>query len=325
MLSRHFLRSKVLQVLYASTTDGADVATADKRFKYHINRLNNLGTLQLAMLTQLMEVANKMFDEGTRKFRPTTEDLNPNRRFGENMFIARLADNLDFRRHCDDIHEHWEDEEDNFRRIFTAFRATDTYKAYLESPVTFEEDQAFALQAFKYVINDEQLREVVFNQSLLWEDDFDQIAQYNFMMLKALDSTFDEATPVPLMHDVRNEMDIEAFKFANNLLINSIKQREETKQLIIDHLSVGWEFDRVAFMDVMLIDMAVAELTECPSIPERVTIDEYIELAKEYSTSKSKLFINGILDKITIVLRSQGRIQKSGRGLIDPEFKYNED
>ena len=79
----------------------------------------------------------------------------------------------------------------------------------------------------------------------------------------------------------------------------------------------GWEFERVALMDILLIDMAVAEFIACPSIPEKVTIDEYIELSKEFSSERSKLFINGILDKLVLELRSQGKIKKSGRGLLN--------
>ena len=152
----------------------------------------------------------------------------------------------------------------------------------------------------------------------------DQIAQYNFMMLKALDDTLDEATPIRLMNDERYDKDVDAYEFARHLLLATLRHRDEVEAMIRKNLR-GWDFDRVASMDVLLLNMAVAELTEFPSIPEGVTVDEYIELSKEFSTERSRLFINGIIDKFIIELRSAGRINKSGRGIIDPSLLDNLD
>ena len=173
-------------------------------------------------------------------------------------------------------------------------------------------------------MNDENLLDHIYPQSLWWEDDFDQIAQYNFMMLKALDETMDESTTLPRIYDARNEKDAEAFEFARQLLLVVMRHENDVEGMVRKHLK-GWEYERVANMDLLLLNMAIAELTSCPSIPERVTIDEYIELSKEFSTERSKLFINGILDKLIIELRSAGRIVKTGRGLAVPGFEDDED
>ena len=198
------------------------------------------------------------------------------------------------------------------------------YKTYLASEQTFANDQQFALKVFKYLMNQDALRDLIQSQSLLWEDDYDQIAQYNFMMLKALDDTLDEATPIRLMNDERYDKDVDAYEFARHLLLATLRHRDEVEAMIRKNLR-GWDFDRVASMDVLLLNMAVAELTEFPSIPEGVTVDEYIELSKEFSTERSRLFINGIIDKFIIELRSAGRINKSGRGIIDPSLLDNLD
>ena len=159
-------------------------------------------------------------------------------------------------------------------------------------------------------MNRESLRAVVGERSLLWEDDFDQIAQYNFMMMKTLtEEEFDEAMVWPMMYDKREGKDEADMDFARQLLRDTMATREEAEELIKSHLQ-GWEFDRVSRMDVLLINMAVAELTGCSTIPEKVTVDEYIELSKEFSSERSKLFINGILDKLIVELRSKGRIKK---------------
>lgn len=325
MLSRHFLRSKVLQTVYAVHADPVDNVVAEKNFRHIISRFNDLGTLQLSAMVHFVEVAATVIDEAQHKYLPTEAERNPNRRLPNNFFIQKLAANYDYRHHCKESNVNWGGVEydEMFRQAYSAFAKLPDYSEYLNSEQTFESDQQFALKVFKYVMNYELLRDNLFSQSLLWEDDFDQIAQYNFMMLKALDDTLDESTVIPLMSDERIQKDVEALGFARQLLLVTLRHSQEVEDMIRSHLK-GWEFERVAGMDVLLLNMAVAELTEFPSIPERVTVDEYIELSKEFSTERSKLFINGILDKFIIELRSAGRINKSGRGLLDPSIEEEE-
>ena len=321
MLSRHFLRSKVLQAVYASMIDPVDIPIAERNFKHHINRLNDLGTIQIAALVHLVEVAGQIMTEAQHKYLPTEEERNPNLRLPNNTFVNRLADNYDVRHHIEESKVNWSrvEYDEAFRQAYLSITRLAEYKSYLTSAPTFENDQQFALKVFKLLMNQEALRDLIQSQSLLWEDDYDQIAQYNFMMLKGLDNPLAEAPLVPLMHDERYDKDVDAFEFAHHLLLVTLHHRDEVEALIRKNLR-GWDFDRVANMDVLLLNMAVAELTEFPSIPEGVTVDEYIELSKEFSTERSRLFINGILDKFIIELRSAGRINKSGRGLIDPDL-----
>ena len=326
MLSRHFLRSKVLQTVYAVQADPVELAVAEKNYKHQILRLNDLGTYQISALVHFAEVAETMIDEAQHKYLPTESERNPNRRLPNNVFLRRLADNYDYRHHCKESNVNWGGVEydEMFRQAYVAFIKLPDYAEYLSSEESFAEDQQFALKLFKYLMNYEPLRDNLFSQSLLWEDDFEQIAQSNFMMLKAFDEKFDEAALIPLMHDDRVEKDVEAFEFSRLLLLATLRHTDEVEAMIRSHLK-GWEYERVAHMDVLLLNMAVAELTSFPSIPERVTVDEYIELSKEFSTERSKLFINGILDKFIIELRSAGRINKTGRGLYDPSFNPDEE
>lgn len=321
MLSRHFLRSKVLQTIYAAQADNMDIVVVDKNFLHNINRLNELGTIQVSALVYFSEMVGIMIDEAQHKFLPTEEERNPNRRLQNNVFLQRLADNYDLRRHSEEFKIKWSGVEydEMFRQAYAAFVKLPDYKEYLASRESFENDHQFVLKLFKFLMNYELLREALFPKSLWWEDDFDQIAQYNFMMLKAMDESFDESSPVPLMYDKRYDKDVEAFEFAHKLLLIAMRHFDEVEDLIRKHLK-GWEFERIADMDILLINMAVAELCEFASIPERVTVDEYIELSKEFSTERSKLFINGILDRLIIELRSAGRINKTGRGLLNPKF-----
>lgn len=320
MLSRHYLRTKVLQSLYASEYSTLkDVITAEKNFSHNINRLNDLGLLQISALVHIWELAAVMIEEGRNKFIPTAEDKNPSMRLVNNEFLRRLADNYELRSQLEKANINWNDEEELFRKSFTNLRKTDLYKSYTQeeqSENLWEEDKQMAIELFRYVVNDDALSEAYKERSLWWEEDFYQVAQYEMMFLKSLkEDELDEAMVWPLVYDARNEKEKEDYDFARNLLLVTIRNRETNDELIKKHLR-GWEFERVALMDVLLINMAITELTECPSIPEKVTMDEYIELSKDFSSEKSKLFINGIVDKLIIELRAAGRINKTGRGIM---------
>lgn len=318
MLSRHFLRCKVLQELYACQMEDRDHVTALKDFEYHIGRLNELGVIQVALMPRMLEVGERVIEEGRKKFRPTQAEKQPNRKFLGNEFLRRMADNFELKKYSEQWAGLWETNEDLIRETFIDFRQQKTYGDYLSFPESdYKTDKEMAINMFRYLMNRDALVATISDRSLLWEDDFEQIAQYNFMMLKTLDEEhFDEAMMWPIMYDRRVEKDEADMEFARQLLRESLAGRQECDELIRQRLQ-GWEFERVAMMDILLINMAVAELTACPTIPEKVTVDEYIELSKEFSSERSRLFINGILDKLVLELRSQGRIKKTGRGLLN--------
>lgn len=322
MLSRHFLRAKALQALYAGvTSETSDVKEVLKTFEHNVTRLNELGIMQLSTLGQLTFTDERMMEAAMQKFMPEEKDKNPSRRFAENEFIGRLGLSFEFKKEQERLHIDWADNFDVFRKIVVAMKKTDYYKEYeAKRETTFEDDRAIALVAFKCLMNDETLRDIFYDKELMWEDDFDQIAQYVFMLMKEIDKqAMDESLPCPQVFDPRKEKDKIDYQFAHKLLTDTFNHIDDTEPLIRKHLQ-NWEMDRVALMDILLINMAVTEFTCCPSIPERVTVDEYIELSKEFSTEKSRLFINGILDKILIELRVAGKINKDERGLYDPEI-----
>ncbi|KWW31182.1 MAG: N utilization substance protein B [bacterium P3] len=324
MLSRHFLRAKVLQSLYACQMVSSELYQVELSFKDSIAQFNTLGTIQLGLLARMRPVALRVLDDLSHKFLPSEAERNPSSRLSENVFLLALCDNLVLRRRMESLPSGSWPDEDVLRTFFLHFRSSGVYSAYVESPQTFESDQTFVLQLFRALVNDGAVRSAVCEQSLLWNDDFDQLAQYNFMMLKALDVSFAADSYLPLMYDERVEKDVEDYRFAFELLRSACVQHDENQELIRSHLR-GWDFERVAVIDLILINMAIAEVTSFPTIPERVTIDEYIELSKEFSTERSKLFINGILDRIFSQLRAAGRINKTGRGLpVWPEEETDE-
>lgn len=316
MLSRHFLRSKVLQAVYACELSPIEYPQVEREFRNNIAHLNTLGVLQLSMLIEFRRAAQSVIEDGMHKFMPSEAELNPSLKLVDNRFLVALEDNFDLKKWIETASVNWHNEYDLFRKAFTRFRDSQIYKEYLSSEQDdFLTDQLLVLQLFKFIVNEESIRASVVERSLLWDDDYDQIAQYNYMMLRSLDETLDASTKMAVMYDTRFEKDVDDMNFALQLLRTTFADRASNQILIKENLK-GWDFERVALMDILLLNMAIAELTSCPTIPERVTIDEYIELSKEFSTDRSKLFINGILDRIIIELRSAGRINKSGRGLM---------
>ena len=321
MLSRHFLRAKALQAIYSYKTSGVtDPVSAGKSFDYNIGRLNELGALQLAALREVVAAGRQVIEDGLHKHLPSYEDLHPSYRVVDSPFLARLFSNFDYRQQTEQYTFPWSENADVMRKIYIGFKETDKYRNFIATEEgDFATEQRMALDLFKYIINEEHFRELFSERSLLWEDDFDQMAQYNYATLKSLnDADLDEAFRLPMMNDLREELDVEAYQFARQLVIDTCKGIDANEQLIRKYLH-NWEFERVALMDILLINMAITEFTCCPSIPERVTVDEYIELSKEFSTDKSKIFVNGILDKLMLELRAAGKIKKSGRGLYAPD------
>jgi len=305
-----------LQEVYAYyCSEKPSIRASEDSLLHNIVRLNDLGTTQIAMALQFMDEAERVTEEAMQKFMATDAERNPDRKFIENEFARRIADNYDFRKQSEHTVGFWAGEQSRFRKAFLTFKESQLYKDYMAGRSGFEADKDIFIKIFRFLVNDEGLRSTVVERSLLWEDDFDQVAQYEYMMLKTLDNkTLNEAMPWPRVYDDRDETEKDAVDFACTLLRNTLSNAEENNKLIKEHLH-GWEFERVAQMDIYLLDMAIAELEYCPSVPERVTVDEYIELSKEFSTDRSRLFINGLLDRLILKLRSAGKIVKTGRGL----------
>ena len=323
MLSRHFLRAKALQAIYAGVTSKTtDVEEVVKMFEYNVQRLNNLGLLQLSTLPQLAFVAERNMEAASQKFNPTEAEKNPSRNFVDNKIINGINEGFEYRSLCDKMHIDWSNNPDIFRKIYNALKSTKGFEAYIKSTnPSFEEDKNIALNAFKALMNEDTLRDLIADKDLLWDDDFDQIAQYVYMLVKDIkEEEINEAMYCPQVFDNRNEKDRADYNFALHLAKETMLHIDDNESLIRRHLQ-NWDMERVALMDILLINMAITEFTCCPSIPERVTVDEYIELSKEFSTEKSKLFVNGILDKILIELRVAGKIEKDERGLYDPELE----
>lgn len=301
MLNRHFLRAKVLQLLYAfQINDCSDVEGHKKKLIDSFRHLVDLQTYLFSALMEFHSIAYYKMDDNKQKMLPTPEDLNPNLKFLENEFFKMLFEDKGLTDRVKKLKINWSEEKDILRNIFKRFMESDSYKNYMNSSkIDFVSERLIVVQLFKnYLISNEQFFDMLCEKKLEWESDYDVIAQNALKYLKEYEGKSDIK--------LDESFDIE---FITGLFLNTINNDLEFKELIDSRIQ-NWDLDRIALMDVIIIKMGLAELIYCPEIPVNVTLNEYVELAKEFSTQKSKLFVNGLLDKLMVDLRSKGKIKK---------------
>jgi transcription antitermination protein NusB len=315
MLNRRHLRIKVLQALYAYfQSDEDSLKRTETELMTAVDRIYDLYLYLLLSFGELKELAEHRIDENKKKIRPTEEDLNPNRKFVDNRLIDKLVNSYELRVASEERTVNWIGDENRemFRKIFNQMREGETYFTFMNNGVDgFDEDVQFAIALFKADIANSPLIYHFFEEkSIHWLDDIDLAAS---MVIKTLKSATqeDRIDIMPLYKDKEDEQE-----FIRTLLRKTISMDSENLALI-DELTKNWELDRIAKMDILLLKMAITELQVCKNIPKKVTLNEYIEISKFYSTPKSHGFINGILDKAIERLEKDNKISKIGRGLMN--------
>ena len=322
MLSRRHLRVKVLQALYAFfQSDGNDIAVGEKQLLHSTDKLYELYIHQLSFLIKLGDFGRNRIEEAKKKFYPTAEDLNPNTRFIDNRFLLQIEDNKEFQRWKNKLKINWGDEENLFHKLYLEIKSGDDFNEIMKRQnFGYKEDKELInMIVTNYLPEYENLRNYYEDRSIYWSDeDYD----ISLMMLIKTISMFKEnwgperSLPPLFKEDDMDEESDEDRKYMVKLFRYCILRSDEYGKLI-EEQAENWELERIAVMDTIIMKMALAELMVFPSIPVKVTINEYIEISKSYSSAKSKLFINGILDKLVTKLKNDGQIKKSGRGLME--------
>lgn len=315
MLSRRHLRIKVLQALYgAEENSTTSVGVKEKNLFKSIDNIYDLFIYNLSVLAELQSVAFKIIEEKKNKKLPTQEDLNPNMKFCNNPILAALLGNVQLQNECKRLKINWLEDYDTLRKIFRGITESNIYQQYMHvEEDDFETHKAFVIKIFKYFIADNEiLTHLLEEKNIYWADDHFFVCGYLVKYLKSLKSTFSISTSLPSLY--KDEED--DAEFVSKLFKNTIYNDKEFEEIVMTRAK-NWESDRIAMVDMILMKMAVCELVYLTSIPIKVTLNEYIDLSKEYSTPKSKLFINGVLDKIIPDLKESGKIVKIGRGLMD--------
>jgi len=317
MLNRRHLRIKVLQILYAYfQTEDRDAYRSEKELWRSIEKMYDLYLYYLLTFGEQVAFAEKRIEERQNKVRPTQEDLNPNRKFADNKIFRELMNNSDLKKQAEFFKINWVGglENDLMKKLFLQISETELYQDYLNNGLnSFEDDKQFALNLFKTEIaNFELLHDFFENKSIYWMDDIDLVCSMVLKTIKQIPESGEKEMPVlTLFKDEEDER-----RFTEVLFRQTISDDQKNDELI-QKLTENWELERIAKMDIILIKMALTELTALTSVPKKVTLNEYIEISKFYSTPKSQVFINGILDKAVELLDKDGKLKKTGRGLIN--------
>jgi N utilization substance protein B len=320
MLSRRQLRIKALQALYAFMQSVNDqLEQGEKEMLKSLDKLYELYIYQLSLLIELVDFSKKRMEDNKQKFFPTEDDLKPNTRFVENQFYNQLVQNQDLHKYINQYKINWVDEEEMIRKLMVQIRDSKDYIDYLAKPLnTYKDDKEIFIRIIKKHLSRSELLQFYYEEkSIYWSDDFHTANLLAIKTIKAYEPSWHENHKMPLMFgkEIDNSKN-EDKEFIVNLFRKTIIHSEEYEKLI-DEKVKNWEMDRIAIMDILIIKMALVELLEFPSVPIKVTLNEYIELAKLYSTPKSKVFVNGILDKLIGDLIGQKKIKKTGRGLLE--------
>ena len=311
MLSRRLLRIKVLKALFAHIkADAGHMAASEKNLIASVDKAYDLYFQLLALPEELVSYAAERQQIAMQKKLPTFEDLHPNTKFIDNRVIRTIA-NTDAVN--DYVAKHklgWKNYPELIRSIFNQLSESDYYRTYMaREERSFEEDRAMVDYLFTMLADCPALDEVLEEMSIYWVDDLPYILM---MIQRTLSNMRISHTALRVADKYKSEEDP---AFLTTLFEKALLHFDEYQELL-DRFTANWDIERVVFMDNLILGTAVAELVSFPSIPVKVTMDEWIEISKYYSTPGSSTFINGVLDKIVAALTEEGKIQKSGRSLI---------
>ncbi len=313
MISRRQLRIKALQSLYAYyKTGGENMGRSEKELHFNIGKAYELYHYLLLLIVDVVLYAESRIELARNKRVPTHEDLHPNTRFIDNKLVDQLRNNEQLLRFVEQHKLNWSNYPELIRELFNKVLDSEEYAAYMASGENdYAEDKRMIIHIYTHLVfPSESLAQILEEQSIYWNDDLEFITG---MIVKTFRKFREEdGADKKIMDLYKNEEDRD---FVVRLFRQTILHREEYVDYIRQNTK-NWDLERIAFMDILIMQMAIAELVGFPSIPTKVTLNEYLDISKFYSTSKSNIFINGVLDKVVAQLRSNHKIVKSGRGLI---------
>lgn len=313
MFSRRFLRIKVVKALYAHLSGAADSLSAEeKNLLTGINKAYDLYPQILSLIIEVKRYAEERIEIGLNKYLPTAEDLNPNRKFVENRVVAQLEND----EALDDMLTKgklgWSKYPELVKHLWQKMIESDYYKEYMSTERrSYAADRKLVEEFYLQTVqDDEMLTEMLEESTIMWSDDLDFIL---IMVLRTIGSMRESQQSVALLPQYKSDDDA---AFVKRLFAAAVVGYDDNLA-IVEKYTRNWDVERIAMMDNVIMTTAIAEMMGFDSIPVKVTLDEYIEIAKYYSTIGSSTFINGILDKLSTDLFAEGKIVKQGRGLVE--------
>ena len=318
MLNRRFLRVKVLQQIYAyHQAEETDLLDAERRLLDSVDSLYELFIRQLTFWVEVKCFAERRIEENKNKNFPTEEDLNPNLKFVNNRVINALESNRDLQALQQKYKINWDnDREDIIRGFYNRMREYPEYQEYMKSEKdSFAYDKKLILDIIdNYMADDEVLFDFYSDKNLVFNSDYQIGLFLLWKFFNEMEASFDDNTKIPTAFKTENDETNDDKNFIVRLFCLTMKNAEEYSEMVKNNIA-NWDYDRIALMDRIIIFMAMTEFCQFHDIPVKVTINEYIEISKYYSTPDSRRFVNGILDKIAEQLKAEGKLIKSGRGL----------
>ena len=309
MINRVLIRIKIIQLLYSNQINNEkSIEEFKSELLESLDKTYELYHWLLQLIIDLRDFAEKRIEFGLNKRYPSEEDLNPNRRFIRNKIAIALANNAEHKEYAKANGISWEEYNDLVKGLFEAITESEYYKEYMSAKEnTYADDKMIWRQIFKRVIfTYKPFEERLEAMDLYWNDDIEIVASFVEKTIKK----FEEAngSNQELLPQYR---DAEDKDYALLVLSKAIENGEEYKELV-KTFSQNWEKDRIAMMDMSIMQAAIAEIMFCPTIPVNVTLNEFIEISKYYSSEKSSLFINGILDRVVNKLKEEKQLLKVG-------------
>ncbi len=313
MLNRRHIRVKVMQTIYAlGSKEQFDLEKEDKFTVESMNQMYDLYLLMLDLMVEVHAFAKAEQEKISKKILATEEEKNPNKKFINNQVLSKLSDNAALR---DEVSKrklkHWRQNDEYVAIIYNSIVASDLYAAYMEEEeTTFKIDRKFIVDVYTEIIApNDKLYDYIEDARLTWIDDLPMINMAVLRRLGKLKPASPESTLLPSLF--KNQEDV---NFGTELLEKTVANETFLANEITEN-TPNWDKERIADVDMVLIKMALCEFLKFPTIPVKVTINEYLEISKEYSTPKSSIFINGILDKLVKKYDREKRLKKEGRGL----------
>ncbi|MEX8547174.1 MAG: transcription antitermination factor NusB [Mucilaginibacter sp.] len=314
MLNRRQLRVKVLQALYAyNHSENKQITAHEKLLLQSVDQVFEMYIWMLSLIVEVVEYAERDAEDSAAKHLPTEADLAPNLKILQNKFILSLLKNPEYLAAIKKYKVDWSFDPEMARSLFYVLKAAPEYQTYLENTDgSIQADKDIIRFIFKKLILKSPTAEQIFEEKFLnWPIDKDPLQA---MIAKTFKNFSNEDFAKNKLAELSADW-VEDREFLVTLFQQTIRYDQEYQQLIGDKTQ-NWEADRIALMDTLLMKMAICEFLGFPTIPVKVTINEYLDISKEFSTPKSNSFINGILDKVLSELKEQNKIRKSGRGLI---------
>lgn len=320
MLNRRFLRIKALQEIYAyHQANDNDLAKAERHLLESVDNLYELFVYQLSFWVEVKRFAERRIEENRNKHFPTEEDLNPNLKFVNNRILNVLESNKHLMALEDKYKINWADfREDFIRGFYNRLLDTDEYQQYMTNGKDgFDDDKQLLVTIIDtYMPEDSILYDFYADRKLSFNSDYQISLFLLWKFISEMPASFNENSMLPPVFKIENGSDSEEKNFVVKLFEKTILHADEYREIVKDNIS-NWDYDRLVLMDKILIFMALTEFCEFHFIPVKVTINEYIEISKFYSSAESRRFVNGVLDKLATQLKEEGKLVKTGPGLVD--------